>query len=124
MSVKSNASIALVAAALTVLPMMSIADAIGSDVVTEKVNTSGLDLNTIGGAESLLKRLSIAAANACGMEAKFDPLRTDKFDHCYQRTLSNAIRTVNRPLVTQAFAVHYPQAAAVDRLDGGYASTK
>ena len=124
MSTKSKTSVTLVAMALAVVPMMSMADPMGNDVVTVKVDASGLNLNTTEGAQSLFKHLSAAASSACGIEAKFDPLRTDKFDHCYQLTLSNAIRSVHSPLVTQVYAEHYPQAAAMYRLEGGYASAK
>jgi UrcA family protein len=95
------------AAALALQPALSQADPIGSDRVTVKVSTAGLDLSSAVGAQELYKRLTAAAGNACGFEAEFDALRTAKFDHCYRETLAHAVSAVNRPLVTQAYMQHH-----------------
>ena len=122
--IKLNAAAALVAVSLAAMPLVSMAGPADKDVFSEKVDASGLNLNTPEDAEKLIKRLSSAAMNACGVESKFDPLRTDKFDHCYQNTLSSAIRAVNRPLVSQIYAGHYTQTAADHRVGNVYAATK
>jgi UrcA family protein len=122
--IKLSSAAALVAMSLTAMPLVAVAGPADKDVVSEKVDTSGLNLNTREGAEKLIKRLSSAAINACGVESKFDPLRTAKFDHCYQDTLSSAIRAVNRPLVSQIYAGHNSQAAANHKDSDVYASSK
>jgi UrcA family protein len=123
--IKLNSAAALVAVlSLAAMPLVSVAGPADGDVVSEKVDASGLNLNTPEGAERLIKRLSSAAMNACGVESKFDPLRTNRFDHCYQKTLSSAILAVNRPLVSQIYAGHYSQTAAAHKDSDVYASTK
>jgi len=122
--IKLNSTAALVAMTLATIPLVSAAGPADQDTVSEKVNASGLNLNTPDGAARLIKLLSSAAMNACGIESKFDPLRTNRFDHCYQNTLSSAIRAVNRPLVSQIYAGHYTQTAANRKDSDVYASTK
>ena len=95
---------ALAAAVVASLqPALSLADPLASDTVSVKVSAAGLDVNSAAGAQELYKRLTIAAEQACGVEAEFDALRTAKFDRCYRDTLGNAVHAINRPLLTQVY---------------------
>jgi UrcA family protein len=71
--------------------------------VTLKVSTRGLDLNQPAGARELYSRLKNAAwiactrANRVGLEPSPDP------GACSEKALGEAIRSVNSPLLTQAY---------------------
>jgi len=100
------------AAALALQPALLHADQLASDRVSVKVSSAGLDLSSTPGAQEFYKRLTIAAGNACGVEAEFDALRAAKFDHCYRDTLAHAVSAINRPLVTQAYMQHHSRGDA------------
>jgi UrcA family protein len=100
------------AVALALQPALSHADQLGSDRVSVKVSTAGLDLSSTVGAQELYKRLTVAADNACGIEAQFDALRAAQFNHCYRDTLAHAVSSINRPLLTQAYMQHHAEDAA------------
>ncbi|HEV3181195.1 MAG TPA: UrcA family protein [Steroidobacteraceae bacterium] len=103
---------ALLVCACALAPVWSYAaDGVDGGVVSVKVSTGGLDLNTNEGAQALYRHLSVAATTACGFEYKTDALRGPLFERCYRETLGNAVRSINRPLVTQLYVEHYPAEA-------------
>jgi UrcA family protein len=111
---KANKSVAFVVAALSLVPAMALAsDPMENGSVSVKVSLTGLDLNSPAGAEKLVRRISIAAEQACGAEAKYDPLRTAMFDHCHRDRVAEAVRAISRPLVTQAYIASFPREAAM-----------
>jgi UrcA family protein len=71
--------------------------------VALQVSARGLDLKTPAGARELYSRLKNAAwiactrANRVGLEPSTDP------DACSEKALGEAIRSVNSPLLTQAY---------------------
>jgi UrcA family protein len=104
---------ALAALACTLVSGMSQAARVDSDMGSVKVTSAGLDLSTDSGALGMFKRLTGAAEQACGgAAARFDALHAPHFRLCYKETLSNAIRTLNQPMVTHAYVAQYPQDAA------------
>ena len=111
---------ALVAAACALVSSISQADSF--DMNSVKVSPAGLDLNSNAGAQTMFKRLTVAAEQVCGgANAEFDALRTVVYRACYRETLSNAIRSLNAPMVTHAYVVQYPsQAAHYGITDGNY----
>jgi len=112
----------LVAVALCAAPVMSQA---GSETVAVKVNAAGLDLGSPAGAQKMFARLTVAAEQACGFESEFDAVRTAKFDHCFRDSLSNAVRALNRPLVTQLYVERHPREAAMYGIaSGDYVAAK
>jgi UrcA family protein len=72
-------------------------------IVAIQVNSQGLDLNQPAGAQKLYMRLKEAAYVACtranrvGLAPSPDPVG------CSEKALGDAIRTVNAPLLTQAY---------------------
>jgi UrcA family protein len=97
---------------------MSQAQTPDSDTVAVKVSTAGIDLKTPAGAQAMFTRLTIAAQQACGVEAEFDALRVAKFDQCYKDALSKVIRSLNEPAITRVYVAHYPREAAHYGIDG------
>jgi UrcA family protein len=86
--------------------------------VAYKVSTQGLDLGQPAGAQELYSRLKHAAEVVCthGMRVDLVPL-TDP-QGCYERALGDAIRSVNLPLLTQAYlATHTLQEAVARGID-------
>jgi UrcA family protein len=83
------------------------------DAAAMKVNSAGIDLNSDVGAQVMFNRLTIAAAQVCGgADAEFDALRTVVYRACYKETLSNAVRSLNAPMVTHVYVAQYPSDAA------------
>lgn len=110
-------STALAAAlALSLAPTLSHADPLGDGPVSISVSLKGLDLQTAAGVQKLLTRLSVAAHSACGVEAQFDALQNGKFWSCYRETVADAVRQINRPLVTQAYFSRWPHDAIASGL--------
>jgi len=91
----------------------------GHDVtVAIHVSTQGIDLSQPVGAHQFYERLQNAAwlactrANRVGLEPVADPIA------CYEKALGDAIRSANRPLVTQVYlATHTLREAAARGID-------
>jgi len=75
-----------------------------------KVTATGLDLATGAGAAAFLERLNQAAKAACGDHGKLDDLPTYK--PCYNQAIVDAVRTVNAPMLIQAYVARYPNEAS------------
>jgi len=75
-----------------------------------RVTASGLDLNTVAGAAAFLERLNQAAKTACGDHGKLEEL--PPYKGCYNQAIVDAVRTVNQPLLVQAYVARYPNEAA------------
>jgi UrcA family protein len=75
-----------------------------------RVTASGLDLTTAAGASTFLERLNQAAKTACGDHGKLAELPSYKT--CYDQAIVDAVRTVNQPLLVQAYVARYPNEAA------------
>jgi UrcA family protein len=82
------------------------------------VNSQGLDLSQPAGAHQLYMRLKDAAyvactrANRAGLAPSADPFA------CYEKALGDAVRSVNVPLLTQAYlATHTLREAMAHGID-------
>jgi len=116
---------ALVATVCALVSGMSQAAPPHDDTVSVKVSTAGIDLNTAAGAQLFFTRLTVAAQQACGVEAEFDALRAAKFDHCYKEALGNAVRALSQPAITRVYVAHYPRDAARYGIDDrGYVADR
>jgi UrcA family protein len=63
---------------------------------------SDLDLATVQGANILLKRIDLAAQDACGGEPSHSPLlprAVAHFDQCVEAAVNDAVARVGEPLV-------------------------
>jgi UrcA family protein len=80
--------------------------------VAIQVNAQGLDLNQPVGAKELYRRIENAAYIACTRANRVGLApASDKFG-CYEKALGDAVRSVNVPLLTQAYlATHTVQEA-------------
>jgi UrcA family protein len=104
------------ALAISLAPTLSHADALEDGPVSISVSVKDLDLQTAAGVQKLLTRLSVAAEAACGVEAQFDALENGKFWSCYSKTIADAVRQINRSLVTQAYFARWPRDASMSGL--------
>jgi UrcA family protein len=71
--------------------------------LTKKVPYGDLDLQTEQGANTLYKRLRIAADEVCAPYQSIDLARRIAWQTCVDRAVTSAVEQVNRPMVT---AVH------------------
>jgi UrcA family protein len=99
---------------------MSHAATLDPPTVSLKVNSAGLNLNSDAGAHAMLKRMAVAAEQACGVEAEFDALRAGMFHVCYKQALSHAVVALNQPMVTHVYVAQYPREAASYGISDGH----
>jgi UrcA family protein len=80
-----------------------------------QVRYADLDIGHVAGAQILLHRIQVAAANACGGAPDLRELqqRAD-FDHCRNAAVGAAIARVGSPMLA-AVAAHEPQTVRVAR---------
>ena len=85
----------------------------GSPMIRKDVPVAytDLDLSTEGGARELVGRIELAAAKACGGAPLFYPsynvapnLAIREFNTCRANAVTNAINTLNFPMVHKVFA--------------------
>jgi UrcA family protein len=71
--------------------------------VAYRVTTQGLDITQPAGAHQLYARLQHAAQVVCthGMRVDLKPLKDE--DACIENALADAVRSANKPLLTQAY---------------------
>lgn len=82
------------------------------------VAATDLDLNRPAGARILYRRLSNAARYACGSSVRVGLEAPTDFQACYQKALSDAVRSVNRPQLTLVYlARHTLQDASAQGVD-------
>ncbi len=80
--------------------------------VAYRVTTQGLDTSQPAGARALYSRLRHAAQVVCthGMRVDLKPLKDE--DACFEKALADAIRSANKPLLTQVYLeTHTPRQA-------------
>src|SRR5271170_2281220 len=76
-----------------------------ADTTSVKVSTADLNLITAAGAKAMLSRLKLASQSICGPAPRsVDVQATDAYRACLDETLTRAVRSVNAPLVSVAFA--------------------
>jgi len=75
-----------------------------------RVTASGINLGTAEGAAMFLERLTMAAKEACG--GKSDLNQMALYKRCYSQAIFDAVRTVNQPLLIQAYITRFPDEAA------------
>lgn len=76
-------------------------------LVEVAVSSRGLDLSTEAGSATFLRRISRAAAKACGNYPYLSPLLTGQrqaFDACKAEAMSRAMAEVQSPSVRRAYA--------------------
>jgi len=77
------------------------------------VNGAGLHLNQPAGARELYRRLQHAAYIACGHGNRVDLVPVADVSGCHEKAVGDAVRSVNRPLLTMIYLeTHTPQDAA------------
>lgn len=71
--------------------------------VAYRVTTQGLDLSQPAGAHQLYDRIQHAAQVVCthGMRVDLKPLKDE--DACIENSLAAAVRSANKPLLTQVY---------------------
>ena len=67
------------------------------------VNYANLDLSTAEGAKALYGRLRAAAEQVCAPLDRADLSLAWRYRACIQTALSNAVRDVDKPLLTQYY---------------------
>jgi UrcA family protein len=81
--------------------------------VAIQVSTQGLDLSRPAGARELYTRIKHAAEVVCTHGMRVDLAPPPDPQGCYEKALADAVRSVHRPLLTQAYlATHTLQQAA------------
>jgi UrcA family protein len=74
---------------------------------------SDLNLDSPAGAKTLYRRIAYAARQVCGSPAAaWYPGQRQKWQTCYRTAVENAIRKVNRPVLT---ALHEQQVRVAHR---------
>ncbi len=78
-----------------------------------RVSYADLDLQSEAGAQTLVKRLSRAAIDACGGKPVSGPIAIQVaektvFEACRKSAIRDAVQTVDRPMVTAAFTGQLP----------------
>lgn len=76
-------------------------------IVTVRVPIGDLDLSQQTGADTLLRRASMAASRACGgipRMSVFVMVESRAFRECRAMALSQAVASLDSPLVSQRFA--------------------
>lgn len=108
-----SAAIAVGAVFLAVGSMTGSAQAQTSARTAATVSYADLDLSTQDGARALLKRINIAAKEACGPEPVMSPLTPAAptlHERCITQAADKAVAEVNAPLVV-ALHTGQPQPA-------------
>ena len=86
--------------------------------VKDSVGITDLDLNQPAGARILYGRLRAAARYVCGPSIRVGLEMPTDFQDCYQKALSDAVRSVNRPQLTRIYlATHTLQDASAHGID-------
>jgi UrcA family protein len=114
-----NAVSVLSAAAVMCTLVAGKVSAMDRDVtVAIQVNGQGLDLSQPLGAKELYRRIENAAYIACTRADRVGLApATDQFG-CYEKALGDAVRSVNVPLLTQAYlATHTVREAMARGID-------
>ena len=94
-----NAKPYICLAALAAFAILSDSAKADSDEIAVKISisTSGLDLRHPADAREVYRRLYFAARIACGNGNRVDLQPPSSFVVCYEKTLGDAVRSVNRP---------------------------
>jgi UrcA family protein len=77
------------------------------------VHYGDLNLQTRQGADALYSRLSMAAGRVCEDAGDIYVRLTHSYQECRHEAVSDAVREINSPLVTQAFEQHAPKELGV-----------
>jgi len=86
--------------------------------VAYQVSTQGLDLSQPAGARQFYTRLQHAARIVCTHGMRVDLQASPDPEGCYEKTLADAIRSANLPLLTQVYlATHTLREAAARGID-------
>lgn len=93
----------MIASAL--LAMSAGAALAGEGVSQVRVTAAGLDLSHSAGAQQMLKRLDVAAMNACGASKfSFPEVRQATRDGvCYKAAMDGAVNALGAPTVTSLY---------------------
>jgi UrcA family protein len=70
------------------------------------VHYGDLDLKTHQGADALYSRINLAATRVCEDESEPYVRLTRTYTECRHEAISDAVRVINNPLVTQAYEQH------------------
>lgn len=98
---------------LATAALLAVSAHAGTDVIRKdvKVSYSDLDLNTQGGADQLVGRISYAAKLACGSSPSFysyysvaPALANEQFNTCRANAIKSAVQSVPSPLVQKYLA--------------------
>jgi UrcA family protein len=81
----------------TVAAVPAAAQAQTSDVLSVTVSYAGIDANSPGGAQILLRRISSAAEKVCGGEPSNALDRSMKFRPCVQEVTQRTVAGMNNP---------------------------
>ena len=81
--------------------------------VSQRIDTTGLDLNRTADVQKLYTRIRDAADNVCTRGKQVDLLPVENPKLCYEKALANAIRSARLPMLTQIYlTTHTMQEAA------------
>ena len=72
-------------------------------VPRKAVDYTDLDLSVPADANRLYKRLQNAVKSVCGTSTTLDLSKIRKYRHCYQKSLADAVATVNHNSVTALY---------------------
>jgi UrcA family protein len=92
-------------ALVTALSLVGGAQALAAepaDTHSKTINYQDLNLSTVAGASALYRRIKWAARDVCGYEGRSLP-EVNLWQRCVQGAITDAVTTVNSPLLT---AVH------------------
>lgn len=108
-----SAAVAVGAVFLAVGSMSGIAEAQTAAKPAAAVSYADLDLSTHDGARALLKRINVAAKEACGpapVMSPLTPIAATLHERCITEAAARAVAEVNAPLVVALHTGH-PQPA-------------
>jgi UrcA family protein len=106
------------------LPVASFA--LGADDTRSvRIHYQDLNLDTEAGASALYSRLTRAVKDVCGSEEEIiDISQLKDIESCRRQSLANAVKAVDRPMLTAVYDTHHPGAlVATTRSDGGPATS-
>jgi UrcA family protein len=93
--------------ALAAIPALSTATEEQAPVLQRAVSHRNLDLDTDRGARAFYSRLRTAALSVCYATESVMPGSYSSENPCVKKAIGDAVRSVNRPNLTQLFVAAY-----------------
>jgi len=96
------ATLAVFSLAAFAIPLVSVAAT--QDAPSVQVRYDDLDLSRADGVKALYRRIRNAAENVCGAAETRSPALTRQWRDCFHTAVDDAVRTVDRPMLSSLHA--------------------